>query len=61
VLPGATLDRPATIVQTTVWLPAGSSAQPDGRLPIARPAGTMSVTVVAAVVGPVPELVTTRV
>ena len=55
VLPGATLDRPAAIVQVTTW-PA--TAQPAGVPLMVSPFGIVSVTVAGAVVAAAPPLVT---
>ena len=58
VLLGAVLERPALIVQITVWLPIGLRWQPADMLLIVNPVGTTSVTVALAAVATAPVLVT---
>ena len=57
-LTGTPVARPVAIVQVTVWPLA---VQPLGKVPIVRLLGTMSTTVVIAVVAALPVLVTVRV
>ena len=53
VLPGDTFDRPVATVQVTVWPLIAQPAEAEVTL---KPAGTVSVTVAAAVVAVVPVL-----
>ena len=57
-LTGEPVARPAAMVQVTTW-PA--TLQPAGTMPMVRPVGMVSLTVVAAVVAAVPVLVTCKV